>query len=219
MAKEKKGILLVLRNFIITFLLLIVLLLTIIGRGIFLDVVGAINLSKIISKGSPVGKLPYISRYLDYSYYQHLTEEDRIRETMNKYREILEGRSKEVEIREKSLGIKEAELRGKEEKLVTLENALMDKDEELKEKENRIGKLMDEYTAGAKNIEKFALIYTSMAPESVAKIIVDADLKTVAKIFELMENKKIAAILDELAKENPQKVMELVSLMTNNNKG
>ncbi len=216
MAKEKKGILLILRNFIITFLLLIVLLLTIVGGGIFLDVVGAINLSKIIPKSSSIGKLPYISKYLDYSYHQHLTEEDRIRETMNKYRDILEGRSKEIEVREKSLEIKETELKEKEEKLVTLENALMDKDEELKNKEDRISKLMTEYTANAKNIEKFALIYTSMAPESVAKIILDADLNTVAKIIELMENKKIAAILDELAKENPQKVMELVSLMTNN---
>jgi flagellar motility protein MotE (MotC chaperone) len=191
-----------------------VLLLTLIGGTIFLDVIGAINLTRVIPKNSSMIKLPYISNYLDYSYHQHLSEEDRIKETMNKYREILEGRRQELELRENKVEAKETELKSKEEQLVTLENSLMDKEEELKKKEETISKLYDEYNASAKNIEKFALIYTSMAPESVAKIIVDADLTTVAKIFELMENKKIAAILDALAVNNPEKVMELVDLMT-----
>lgn len=214
MAKEKSNIGSMFKNFIVTLLLLIVLLLTLAGGTIFLDIIGFINLSKILPKSSQIAKVPYISSYLDYSYHQHLTEEDRIKETMNRYREILENRRKEMDVREKNIDIKEKELKGLEEKLLTMENTLMDKDTELNKKEKRLSEMMEHYASNEKNIEKFALIYTSMDPVAVSKIIVDADLVTIAKIFELMENKKIAGILDALAEENPQKVVELVNLMT-----
>lgn len=218
MAKERNGIGLMLRNFIVTLLLLVVLLLTLTGGAVFLDVIGFVNLSKVFPKSSQIAKIPYISSYLDYSYHQHLTEEDRIKETMNRYREILENRRKEMDVREKNIDIKEKELKTLEEKLLTLENTLMDKESDLKQKEKRVEELMGQYTSSEKNIEKFALIYTSMDPASVSKIIVDADLPTIARSFELMENKKIAAILDALATENPQKVVELVNLMTDKGK-
>lgn len=214
MDKEKSSIGVLFKNFIVTILLLLMLLLTLVGGTIFLDVIGAINLSKLVPKSSQIAKIPYFSTYLDYSYHQHLSEEDRIRETMNRYREVLEGRRRELEIRENSVNLKEVELRNLEENLISFENKLLDKEEELLEKEERVDALLNQYRASARNIEKFALIYTSMDPASVARVIIDADLETVARIFEMMENRRIASILDALAVENPEKVVELLAVMT-----
>ena len=80
MAKEKKKLNVHIKNFFLTIVLLFVLFLTLVGSTVFFDMLGIINFSKIVKRESALGKLPYIGRYVEYSYYQHLTEEERIKE-------------------------------------------------------------------------------------------------------------------------------------------
>lgn len=214
MAKEKKGLNLHIRNFFLTIVLLIVFFLSLVGATVFFDILGIINVSKIVSKDSIVAKIPYVGKYIDYSYYQHMDEEERIKETMNKYREILENRNAELDLRDKDITLRENELKQLQEKLKTMETTLLAKEEKLKGYEEQVNKLATDYKATDQNVERFASIYTSMTPDAVAKILLKSNLDTIARIFDKMDNKRIAGILDAMAKDNPQKVMEIVDLMT-----
>ena len=95
---------------------------------------------------------------------------------------------------------------------------LVEKETKLKTYEEQVNKISSDYNASENNVERFASIYTSMTPEAVAKIALKSNLSTIARIFEKMDNKKIALILDVMAKENPQRVMDLVDLMTKKGK-
>jgi len=212
--KVNKGVNLHIRNFFLTVVLLIVFFLTLMGSIVFFDILGIINFSKIVPKESVIGKMPYIGRYIEYSYYQHLDEEDRIKETMNKYRDILEERSKQLDLKEQDVNLREKELVVLQKKLKDMETTLVQKEEKLKTYETQVNKLSQSYTASENNIERFAAIYTTMTPEAVAKIALKSNLDTIARIFEKMDNKRIASILDSMTKENPQKVMDLMDLMT-----
>jgi len=212
--KVNKGVNLHIRNFFLTVVLLIVFFLTLMGSIVFFDILGIINFSKIVPKESVIGKIPYIGRYIEYSYYQHLDEEDRIKETMNKYRDILEERSKQLDLKEQDVNLREKELVVLQKKLKDMETTLVQKEEKLKTYETQVNKLSQSYTASENNIERFAAIYTTMTPEAVAKIALKSNLDTIARIFEKMDNKRIASILDSMTKENPQKVMDLMDLMT-----
>lgn len=202
------------KNFFLTLVLLVVFFLTLVGAVVFFDILGVINFSKIVPKESAFGRLPYVGRYVEYSYYQHLDEEERIKETMNKYRDILEERSRQLDLKEQDIALRETELTQLQTKLKEMEESLLAKEEKLKTYEEQVNKLSSTYTANENNVERFASIYTSMTPEAVAKIVLKSNLDTIARIFEKMDNKKIALILDAMAKENPQKVMDLVDLMT-----
>lgn len=207
------------KNFFLTLILLIVFFLTVVGAIVFFDILGVINFSKIVTRESAFGKLPYIGRYVEYSYYQHLDEEERIKETMNKYRDILEDRSKQLDLKEQDVILRETELQQLQTKLKDMETNLLQKEEKLKIYEEQVNKLSASYTASENNVERFANIYTSMTPDAVAKIALKSNMDTIARIFEKMDNKKIALILDAMAKENPQKVMDLVDLMTKKGNG
>lgn len=202
------------KNFFLTLLLLIVFFLTLVGAVVFFDVLGVINFSKIVPRESVIGRMPYVGRYIEYSYYQHLDEEERIKQTMNKYRDILEERSRQLDLKEQDIKLRETEISQLQTKLKEMEESLIEKEEKLKTYEEQVNKLASTYSASENNVERFANIYTSMTPEAVAKIVLKSNLDTVARIFEKMDNKRIALILDAMAKENPQKVMDLVDLMT-----
>ena len=212
--KENKNMSLHIRNFFLTVVLLIVFFLTLVGSVVFFDILGIINFSKIVPKESAIGKMPYIGRYIEYSYYQHLDEEERIKETMNKYRDILEERSRQLDLKEQDVNLREKELVALQKKLKDMETALVQKEEKLKTYEEQVNKLSQSYAASENNIERFAAIYTTMTPDAVAKIALKSNLDTIARIFEKMDNKRIASILDSMTKENPQKVMDLMDLMT-----
>lgn len=217
--KENKSSNSHIKNFFLTLILLLVFFLTVVGAVVFFDILGIINFSKIVPKESAFGKLPYIGRYVEYSYYQHMDEEERIKETMNKYRNILEERSSQLDLKEQDIVLRETELGQLQKKLKDMETTLLQKEEKLKTYEEQVNKLASTYTASENNVERFANIYTSMTPDAVAKIALKSNLDTVARIFEKMDNKKIALILDAMAKENPQKVMDLVDLMTKKGNG
>lgn len=220
--KEKKGksnLSLHIRNFFLTGVLLIVFFLTLVGSVVFFDILGIINFSKIVPKESMLAKIPYVGRYVEYSYYQHLDEEERIKETMNKYRDILEERSKQIDLKEQDVNLREKELEALQKKLKDMETGLLQKEEKLKTYEEQVNKLSQAYTGSENNIDRFASIYTTMTPEAVAKIALKSNMDTIARIFEKMDNKKLANILDAMAKENPQKVMDLMDLMTKKGTG
>jgi flagellar motility protein MotE (MotC chaperone) len=218
MKKEKKGLNPHIRNLFLTIVLLIVFFLTVIGSVVFFDILGIINFSKIVPRESALARVPYIGKYVEYSYYQHLDEEERIKETMNKYRNILEERGKQLDLKEQDIVLREKELETLQVKLKDMEKVLIEKETKLKTYEEQVNKISSDYNASENNVERFASIYTSMTPEAVAKIALKSNLSTIARIFEKMDNKKIALILDVMAKENPQRVMDLVDLMTKKGK-
>lgn len=218
MAKEKKKLNVHIKNFFLTIVLLFVLFLTLVGSTVFFDMLGIINFSKIVKRESALGKLPYIGRYVEYSYYQHLTEEERIKETMNKYQTVLEERSKQLDLKEKDIALRETELKQLQTKLKESETSIREREDKLKAYELQVNTLAQEYQATQKNIDKFAQVYSTMKPEAVAKIALRSDLGTIARIFEKMDNKKIGLILDSMAIEDPKKVTDLIDLMTKKGK-
>ena len=188
MKKEKKGLNPHIRNLFLTIVLLIVFFLTVIGSVVFFDILGIINFSKIVPRESALARVPYIGKYVEYSYYQHLDEEERIKETMNKYRNILEERGKQLDLKEQDIALREKELETLQVKLKDMEKVLVEKETKLKTYEEQVNKISSDYNASENNVERFASIYTSMTPEAVAKIALKSNLSTIARIFEKMDN-------------------------------
>ncbi|TDT69135.1 hypothetical protein EV215_1477 [Hypnocyclicus thermotrophus] len=205
------------KYFILTIIMFLIFLFTLIGGIIFLDIIGVLNLSKVISKDSNIAKLPYIGNYISYSYNIHLTEEERLKNTMLKYQEILENKRKEIELKELAVTKREEDVKVLEKELLTKEKELQQKEEELIKKEEILKKLNAEYSAKDENITKFSNIYAKMQPNSVAIAVNNMELDIVSKIFEKMDEKKVALILDELSKINPLRVKEIVETMTKKN--
>ena len=202
------------RYFLSTLVLFIIFNIILVSLILFLDISGFINISKIFPRESSVAKVPYIGKYINYSYEVHLSEEDKIRETANKYQEILENKRKELEIKEELLkklvddiALKNSEMEEKTKKLKKLE-------EELKLKGEQVEKLKKEYQGKNANIEKFAVVYSKMTPRAAAKLIGEIDSLIAAEILEKMEDKRIASILEVLADTHIEKGKEIVEIMT-----
>lgn len=217
MAKnEKKGG--KIKYFFMTIFMTIVLILVLLGGTIFFDYLGIINVSKLVDKDSKLHTYPYIGKYLEFSHMAHLSEEDRIKETMNKYRDILMAKKAELDLKENQLVVKEKALLELEKSLNAKEGKLLDLEADLKLREEVVSTKAKAYTGNEKNVERFAKVYTKMDPVAVAGVISKDKSEIVAEIFEKMDERKIAPILDELSKTNPDKVREIVNLMTGKDK-
>jgi flagellar motility protein MotE (MotC chaperone) len=136
---------------------------------------------------------------------------------MLKYQEILENKRKEIELKELAVTKREEDVKVLEKELLTKEKNLQQKEEELLKKEEELKKLNAEYLAKDENITKFSNIYAKMQPNSVAISVNNMELDIVSRIFEKMDEKKVALILDELSKINPLRVKEIVETMTKKN--
>lgn len=207
--KKKSG----LKYFILTLLMLIIFLSTLIGGIVFFDLVGVINVSKILKKDSKLAEIPYIGAYINYSYNVHLTEEERLKNVMAKYQEILENKRQELELKEAEIAKRESELKEGEKELLNRENEIVKREEKLSAEEKRLAELSKEYTASDANITKFSQIYSKMDADSAAAALKEINADVIARIFEQMEDKRIANILNSLSQTNPEKVKEIVELM------
>lgn len=208
--QKKKG------YFIFTIFLFIILIITTTGGIIFLDVVGYLNISKIISIDSEAAKIPYVGKYIRYSYMMHLSDEERLKIQVEQYQEILENKRKELELKEGMLTKMKLDLE-------SIQKSNTEKTEELKKKEETLNQRQKELESiglneeeKTKNIEKFAIIYSKMNEKSAAKIMEKIDTLIDAKIFEKMNEKQSAKIIEAMVEINLDKTKEIVELMTKN---
>jgi flagellar motility protein MotE (MotC chaperone) len=201
------------KYFILTIFMLIIFLGTLLGGIVFFDLVGVINISKVITKDSKLAQIPYIGTYIGYSYNVHLTEEERLRNVMLKYQEILENKRQELELKEAEITTRETDLKEGEKNLLNREKEIISREEKLTAEEERLKELAKGYQANSVNITKFSEIYSKMEPASAAVAMNAIDAEVIAQIFEQMEDKRIAKILNSLSQTSPAKVKEIVELM------
>ena len=206
--EKKKG------YFLYTVLLFFIFLIVSISSVLFLDIIGFFNISKMIPLESNIGKMPYIGKYLKYSYKLHLSEEDRIKITVSKYQEILENQKRQLELKEQNINILTKNIKETEDKLNKKEEELNKKEEELNKKEEELNKKDILYEGKKENITKFSEIYSKMDPQKAAMIIEKLNDKIVAGILEKMETKKVALILESLSEVNINKAKEITEIMT-----
>jgi flagellar motility protein MotE (MotC chaperone) len=193
--------------------MLIVFLSTLIGGIVFFDLVGVINLSKVLTKDSKLAEIPYIGAYINYSYNIHLTEEERLKNVMQKYQEILENKRQELELKEAEIAKRESELKEGEKSLLNREKEIIAREEKITADEERLKDVSKKYEASDQNITKFSQIYSRMDADSAATAMSQIDAEVIAQIFEQMEDKRIANILNSLSRTAPEKVKEVVELM------
>lgn len=208
--KQKKS---GLKYFILTLFMLIVFLGTLIGGVVFFDLVGVINLSKVFTKDSKLAQIPYIGSYINYSYNIHLTEEERLKNVMVKYQEILENKRQELELKEAEIASRETALKDGEKALLNREKEIIAREEKLTAEEEKLREISKKYEASDENITKFSQIYSRMDAASAATAMTQIDAEVIARIFEQMEDKRIANILNALSITSPEKVKEIVELM------
>lgn len=205
---KKKG------YFLYTLFLFIIFIITLVGGTIFLDIMGLINISKIVPTNSSLRKMPYIGKYILYSYEIHLSDEDRLRELSNKYQESLELKRRELELKEEMLKKIEADIQNKEGDLTKKKEEAKDLEDKLKKQQEEIDLLKKNYEGKLANIDKFAGVYSKMDPLSAAKMLEQVDTVVVSQILEKMEDRRIAKILENLVEINPKKSKEIIELMT-----
>ncbi|OQY09553.1 MAG: hypothetical protein B6I28_02820 [Fusobacteriia bacterium 4572_132] len=200
--------------FLYTILLFFIFLIISISSILFLDIVGFFNITKIIPLESKIGKMPYIGKYLKYSYKLHLSEEEKVKITTSKYQEILENQKRQLELREKKLNVLITEINKKEEDIKEREKKINEKEEDIKEREKKINEKEEDTINKKENIIKFAEIYSKMDSQKAARIIEKMNTKITAEILEKMETKKIAGILESLSEGDINKTKEIIEIMT-----
>lgn len=114
-----------------------------------------------------------------------LPYEDKTLTSLRSYKETLDTRAKGLEAREKSIKEAEEQIKQRITELEQLEASIQQR-------------LNDEQKIKSKKVKRLTAVFEGMKPEKAAPVVAKMELKTVVKVFLLMNEKKVGKILSFL---------------------